>query len=232
MHRSGEIGTGKALVTKMLMDWVDFLVKMVNKNKFGEGQLEMKKVLISRSQEVLDCILDKLSYDKFIEMLKEGTREMLDNKYLIERTMHHFRELQRMLKSSLDVNSDDWLSYNQRLEDDLLEGSKVRFKQAEDPEFVMYFKGCRHFSSAVRRTREGEIVLCQNCEEHDEHARVRHFFERFRLNKEVLPTSDQFIPKVAYGLTSENRTGEFRYSHHTADGRDQGEGFQEEGGSV
>lgn len=180
----------------MLMDWVDFLVKMVNRNKFLTTQLDMKKLLISRSQEGLDCILDKLSFDKFIEMLKEGTKEMLDNKYLIERTIHHFRELQRMIKGNMDVYSDDWLLYNQRLGDSLLEGLKIRFKQQEDPEFVMFFKECRHFSSAVRRTREGETVLCQTCEDRDEHARVRHLFDRVRLNKEVLPSSDQFIPKV------------------------------------
>jgi hypothetical protein len=190
---------GKA--NNLLVEWIDSVVDLVDKRHFSARTQPVKQMLVDHCQELLDAILDRTSFENFLQLLKDG--HLITNKFLMERTVYHFRELRGMSMNGTDAHSDDWLITNSHILRDKRGATKTRFgPSTPSSQLLCMYQFCKHVDPVDKSLKEGKLIHCKACSEMDENSKVFNFLDSHKLRDMPIPTSDQFAQgAVNYYLT-------------------------------
>ena len=113
-------------------------------------------------------ILDKTSFDEFVVMLRNSSNHLVNNKYLMERLMNHYRELEGMSSNSRDATGDDTIIINEEIQADKIRATKTKIQDSgRDSQYLMMYKKCQHTMPVPRGMRERNIIHCHLCNQFD-----------------------------------------------------------------
>ena len=133
-----------------MFDWIDFLSSRVDTRTFTFDNQDVKRQLLDKCKEVLDLILDKLTFEKFIETLQKEDREIMKNKYIMDRTVNHFREQQSMTNNSAQIILEDSRRISKTIASDLNCAVKLKLPEVNnESQTILIYQWCKHTATAV-----------------------------------------------------------------------------------
>ena len=185
------------IITKLLFDWIDFLSSRFDTRTFTFENQDVKRLLLDKCKEVLDLILDKLNFEKFIDTLRKEDRDIMKNKYIMDRTVSHFREQQSMTNNSAQIILEDSKKISKTIASDL--NCAVKLKLAEvnnESQTILIYKWCKHTATAVPGLKEGKLIHCHQCNSQNPNARMFNTLEKIASNKDAIPLSDSYNSTV------------------------------------
>ena len=179
-----------------MLGWLDFLISKIDQKYFSEENKDIRTNLLDRCKEILDLIFGIISPDKFIELLRSDEREIVKNKYMMDRTMNHFRQQQIMTGNSALIILEDNMKIDALISVDLNCAMKTQFRNLNsESQNLMVFKWCQHSVPASQGLKEGHQIHCHICNKYDENSFMLNVIEKFELKKEI-PLSDNYISTV------------------------------------
>jgi hypothetical protein len=183
---------------KLLFDWIDFLSSRIDTRTFTFDNQDVKRLLLDKCKEVLDLILDKMTFEKFIETLRKEDRDIMRNKYIMDKTVSHFREQQSMTNSSTEIILEDSRKASKMITADLNCAIKIKLAEVNnESQSILIYKWCKHTATAVPGLKEGKLIHCHQCNNQNPNARMFNTLDKIVANKDSIPLSDTYNSTVS-----------------------------------
>lgn len=176
---------------QLMMDWLDYMVSIVEKRKFGEANQDLKAVLVEECQEVLEMIFDVTSFENLIEMFRDPKRNVVGSHYLMEKTVDHFRELEVMAMTSVDARAVDTAELNRDVHLKKIGANPMEDEVNVDSNTLMLYKNCHHTFPVAPNVKDGKVIQCKACFDTDQNVNCQYYLDRITYPREI-PFSDQF----------------------------------------
>jgi hypothetical protein len=175
----------------MLSEYLNFMVSFTDKKLYIDHKDPLKALLISKSKLVFDTILDLTEFDKLLLTLRSDKKNITNNRFLMERLMNHFRETMRLSNVCVDINIHDWWEINENLIARKSPAVKTKMPK-HNPEIthLMLYRRCKHMQPSPSSLKEEKIVYCATCAMESENTQAMNNLDKFKLNVERLPLSN------------------------------------------
>lgn len=178
-----------------LMTWLEFLNEFLDEPNLSlPFNQDLKIHLQRRTQEILDNIIDKTNLNQFISLVQNTTKNVLDDKYLMERIMNYFRELKGMTINTMGCMISDVLKIESGLMKKQSEPTITKVKPeevvipegCEDSNFRTLFKQCKHFSAIPGEVKEGMKVHCYDCLNTNKNYKIWSLLEKLVSGHDII----------------------------------------------
>lgn len=145
-----------------MFEYLEFVVDTTAKYKKWKI-----KEWISMSENLLDYILSSVPAKHFIKKIEDPKYPFVQDEYLMERTVNHFKELKGIFNATKKVNASDWWDSNNQLIVRVEPGKRTQV--IDDPDAVgdcaMLFRNCDHVYECSQSEIHGQPIYCSDCEE-------------------------------------------------------------------
>lgn len=119
------------------------------------------------SEDLLDYILSTVPAKNFIKKIEDVEYPFVQDEYLMERTVNHFKELKGIFNATKKVNASDWWGSNNELILKIEPGKRTEVE--DDPDAVgdcaMIFQNCDHSFECSQSEINGQPIYCSDCED-------------------------------------------------------------------